>query len=79
MPWAGLFLLVAVALGVLGFGSPAATAEIGARVLFFVFLVLSVVTLIGALVSRRLGRVELDSLDRARKDKEHRTTERDRG
>jgi uncharacterized membrane protein YtjA (UPF0391 family) len=44
--WAVVFLIVAIVAAVFGFGGVAAAATDIARILFFVFLVLFVVTLI---------------------------------
>ena len=44
--WAGMFLLVAVVAGVLGFGGIAAVSTNIAQILFFVFLIAFVVSLI---------------------------------
>jgi len=52
--WAVVFFIIAIIAGVLGFGGIAvATAEI-AKLLFFIFLVLFVVSLIASLFRRRL-------------------------
>lgn len=44
--WAAVFLVIAIAAAVLGFGGIAASAVEIAKILFFVFLSLFVVTLI---------------------------------
>ena len=44
--WAVIFFLVAIVAGVLGFGGIAAGASENARVLFYVFLVVFLVTLV---------------------------------
>ncbi|WP_034992607.1 DUF1328 domain-containing protein [Beijerinckia mobilis] len=50
--WALAFLLVAIIAGVLGFGGVAGTAMEGARLLFWVALVLLVISLIMSLIRR---------------------------
>jgi uncharacterized membrane protein YtjA (UPF0391 family) len=47
--WALLFLIVAIIAGLLGFGDIASTATGIAKVLFFLFLVLFLVTAIASL------------------------------
>jgi uncharacterized membrane protein YtjA (UPF0391 family) len=44
--WALLFLIVAVIAALLGFGGVAGTSMVAAKILFFVFLVMFVVSLI---------------------------------
>lgn len=51
--YALVFLVVAIIAGVLGFGNVAAVSVDIARILFFVFLVIFVITLIMGLVRRR--------------------------
>jgi uncharacterized membrane protein YtjA (UPF0391 family) len=51
--WALLFLLVALVAGVLGFGGVASAATGIAQILFFVFLLLFIVSLIRGIASRR--------------------------
>lgn len=51
--WAAVFFVVAVIAAVLGFGGIAAGATEMARILFFVFLVVFVVTAILGLTRRR--------------------------
>jgi uncharacterized membrane protein YtjA (UPF0391 family) len=46
LTWAIIFFIVALLLGVLGFASLAGTAALIAKVLFFIFVVLFLVTLI---------------------------------
>lgn len=46
LKWAAIFFLIAIVAAVLGFGGIAAGAVEIAKVLFFVFLILFVVTLI---------------------------------
>jgi uncharacterized membrane protein YtjA (UPF0391 family) len=46
LSWALIFLVVAILAGVLGFGAVAGTAASIAQLLFFVFLVLFVVSLL---------------------------------
>ena len=50
--WALVFFIIALVAGVLGFGGIAAAATDMARILFFVFLVIFLVTLILGLVRR---------------------------
>jgi len=50
--WAILFLLVALFAGMLGFGGVTATAAGLAQVMFFVFVVLFVLSLLRGLMSR---------------------------
>ena len=52
--WAIVFLIVAVVAGVLGFGGIAGTAMDGARLLFWVAIVLLVVSLLFGLMRRRM-------------------------
>ena len=47
-----LFLVVAVIAGLLGFGGIASLSWEGARILFFVFLVLAVISLLGGVFRR---------------------------
>jgi uncharacterized membrane protein YtjA (UPF0391 family) len=54
--WAVVFLIVAVVAAVLGFGGITTTALGIAKVLFILFLVLFVVTLVLGLFQRRSGR-----------------------
>lgn len=51
--WALIFLIVAIVGAALGFGGLAGTAMEGARLLFWVAIVLFVVSLIAGLVRRR--------------------------
>jgi len=50
--WAFAFLVVAIVAAVLGFGGIAIAAASFARLLFFIFLVLFLVALLGGLVRR---------------------------
>lgn len=50
--YAVVFLVIAIGAALLGFGAVAGTAMEGARLLFWVFIVLFVVTLIGGLLRR---------------------------
>jgi uncharacterized membrane protein YtjA (UPF0391 family) len=51
--WAVIFLIIALVGAALGFGGVAGTAMEGARLLFWVAIVLFVISLIGGLVRRR--------------------------
>lgn len=51
--WALTFFLIAIVAGVLGFGGVAIISVEIARILFFLFLVGFIVTLVMALVARR--------------------------
>ena len=53
--WAVVFLVVAVIAAVLGFGGVAGTAMAGAQMLFWVAIVLFVISLIGGILGR--GRI----------------------
>jgi uncharacterized membrane protein YtjA (UPF0391 family) len=50
--WALVFFVVALVAGVLGFGGIAAAASDTARILFFIFLVIFLATLVLGLASR---------------------------
>jgi uncharacterized membrane protein YtjA (UPF0391 family) len=50
--WALVFFIVALVAGVLGFGGIAAAATDIARILFYIFLVIFLVTLVLGLVRR---------------------------
>jgi len=50
--WALAFLVVAIIAGILGFGGVAGTAMEGARLLFWVALVLLVISLVMSLIRR---------------------------
>ena len=50
--WAIIFLIVAVIAGVLGFGGVAGTAMDGARILFYVAIVLLVISLLFGFMRR---------------------------
>ena len=51
--WAFVFLVIALVAGLLGFGGVASTAAGIAQALFFVFLIIFVVTLLLGVMSRR--------------------------
>lgn len=53
LSWALTFLIVAIVAALFGFGGIAAAATDIARVLFFIFIVLFVVSLIFGLIGRR--------------------------
>jgi uncharacterized membrane protein YtjA (UPF0391 family) len=53
--WAVVFLVVALVAAALGFGGVAGAAIEGARLLFWIAIVLFIVALVGGLISR--GRV----------------------
>jgi uncharacterized membrane protein YtjA (UPF0391 family) len=53
--WAVVFLVIAVIAAIFGFGGVAGTALAGAKILFWVAIVLFVISLIAGLLSR--GRV----------------------
>lgn len=55
--WALSFLLIAIVAAVFGFGGIAATAVDMARVLFFIFLVLFIVSLIAGLLRGRSPKI----------------------
>jgi uncharacterized membrane protein YtjA (UPF0391 family) len=55
LSWVLLFLVVALAAGVLGFTSIAVQAAGIAKILFFVFIVLFVLSLLGHILSGRKG------------------------
>lgn len=50
--WAVVFLIVAIVAGVLGFGGVAGTAMEGARILFYIAIILLVIALLFGLVRR---------------------------
>lgn len=50
--WAVVFLIVALVAGVLGFGGIAGTAMAGAKILFWIAIILFIVALIGGLFRR---------------------------
>jgi uncharacterized membrane protein YtjA (UPF0391 family) len=50
--WAVVFLIVAIVAGVLGFGGIAGTAASGANLLFYIAIILFVVSLVAGLVRR---------------------------
>jgi len=50
--WAAVFLVVALVAAVLGFGGVAGVAMEGARLLFWVAIVLFIVALVGGLMRR---------------------------
>jgi len=51
--WAVVFLIVALVAAALGFGGVAGAAIEGARLLFWVAIVLFIVALVGGLINRR--------------------------
>jgi uncharacterized membrane protein YtjA (UPF0391 family) len=51
--WAVIFLIIAIIGAALGFGGVAGTAMAGARLLFWVAIVLFIISLIGGLLGRR--------------------------
>ena len=51
--WAVVFLIIAIIGAALGFGGVAGTAMAGARLLFWVAIVLFIISLIGGLLGRR--------------------------
>jgi uncharacterized membrane protein YtjA (UPF0391 family) len=53
--WAVLFLIVALVAALFGFGGVAGTAMAGAQMLFWVAIVLFIISLIGGLLGR--GRI----------------------
>ncbi len=53
LQWALTFLVIALVAGLFGFGGIAVVAADFARILFFIFLVLFVVTLASSLFRRR--------------------------
>jgi uncharacterized membrane protein YtjA (UPF0391 family) len=63
--WALLFLVVAIVAGIFGFGGIAATASSIAQVLFFIFLVLFIVSLFFGWRGGAFGPWPLD-IDRVR-------------
>ncbi len=50
--WAVIFLIVAIVAGVLGFGGVAGAASQGASLLFWIAIILFVISLIAGLVRR---------------------------
>lgn len=50
--WAALFLIVALVAAIFGFGGIAGTALAGAKLLFWIAIVLFIVALIGSLLRR---------------------------
>jgi uncharacterized membrane protein YtjA (UPF0391 family) len=50
--WAVVFLIVAVVAALFGFGAVAGTAMVGAKILFWVAIVLFIIALIGGLFRR---------------------------
>ena len=55
LSWALTFLVIALIAGAMGFGLVGGLALTFAKVLFFVFLVLFVISLVGGLNNRRLN------------------------
>jgi uncharacterized membrane protein YtjA (UPF0391 family) len=53
--WAVVFLIIAIIAAVFGFGGVAGTAIVGAKILFWVAIVLFIISLIGGLLGR--GRI----------------------
>ncbi|WOJ88290.1 DUF1328 domain-containing protein [Methylocapsa polymorpha] len=53
--WAVLFLIIGLVSAAFGFGGLAGTAIAGARILFWVAIVLFIIALIGGLLNRRGG------------------------
>jgi uncharacterized membrane protein YtjA (UPF0391 family) len=53
--WAVLFLIIAIIAAVFGFGGVAGTAIVGAKILFWVAIVLFIISLIGGFLGR--GRI----------------------
>ncbi|TAL80055.1 MAG: DUF1328 domain-containing protein [Beijerinckiaceae bacterium] len=51
--WAVIFLIIAIIGAALGFGGVAGTAMAGARLLFWVAIVLFIISLIGGILGRR--------------------------
>jgi len=51
--WAAVFLVIAIAAGILGFGGVASAAAGIAKILFFIFLVIFLVTLAMGAARRR--------------------------
>jgi uncharacterized membrane protein YtjA (UPF0391 family) len=50
--WAVVFLIVAIVAAVFGFGAVAGTAIVGAKILFWVAIVLFIIALIGSVFRR---------------------------
>ncbi len=51
--WAVVFLIIAIIAAAFGFGGVAGTAVAGAKILFWVAIVLFIISLIGGLMGRR--------------------------
>ena len=51
--WALIFLIIAIVAGILGFGEIASTGAGIAQILFFIFLILCVITFIMGIAKRR--------------------------
>jgi uncharacterized membrane protein YtjA (UPF0391 family) len=51
--WAVVFLIIAIVAGLFGFGGVAGTAMAGARILFWVAIVLLLISLVFGLAGRR--------------------------
>ena len=56
LQWALIFLIVALLCAVLGFGGVAGTAAMFAKVLFFVFLAASLISLIQSYSQRHISK-----------------------
>jgi uncharacterized membrane protein YtjA (UPF0391 family) len=52
LQYAVIFLVVALVAAAIGFGGVAGVAMEGARLLFWVFIILAVITLVGGIVRR---------------------------
>ncbi len=50
--WALVFLIIAIIAAVFGFGGVAVTAIVGAKILFWVAIVLFIISLIGGFLGR---------------------------
>ena len=55
--WAVSFLIIAIVAAILGFGGIAATAVEMARILFFIFLVLFLISLLIGLITDRRPKI----------------------
>ena len=51
--WAVVFLIVVIVAAVLGFGGVAGTAMAGAQILFWIAIVLFIISLVASLLGRR--------------------------
>lgn len=52
LTWAAVFFIVAIVAGLFGFGLIASTAAGIAKILFFVFLIIFVITLVAGVIRR---------------------------